>query len=99
MDVIFQNVGKQLQKIAKNLFFGMSIGSIIGLGITLIRNDEDWGWWVIIFGPLICYLLSLLLYGFGVIVENAENAIHAKGVALSDASPTLSSPVDQQEQE
>lgn len=77
LDKLYQNVGKLLQRLAKGAFVVETIASII-CGIAFVVEPDDtpmlWiGIAMIFLGWFVAFALSLPLYGFGILVEKAEN--------------------------
>ncbi len=70
---MFDNVGKSIKFASKILFYVLLAIAIVG-GIVLFFDKNLWwlGIVVIILGSFFSYIISLGLYGYGEIVENAE---------------------------
>lgn len=73
---MFENVGEKLKKFAKILFVLAVIGDIICAFIFGIETDyyrdgvlNDMFWIFLLIGPIVSYLQSMILYGFGELVE------------------------------
>ncbi|MBE6807389.1 MAG: hypothetical protein E7527_05210 [Ruminococcaceae bacterium] len=70
---MFKNVGRTIKKVAKWVF-AIQCFVVLVVGFELMRQDDDlagWGLLLWIVGPLVAWLSSLLLYGFGEIVDTA----------------------------
>ena len=70
----FDNVGKKIKDIAQGAFVIEAISAIIS-GIVLMSEDDDFillGILLIFAGPIVAWILSLPLYGFGQLVENSD---------------------------
>ncbi len=68
---MFENIGGKLKILAK-LFTGTSIiGSIsAGIYLTVTERIQLWMGVALLIGvPLVCWILSALLYGFGELIE------------------------------
>ena len=73
LNKLYVNIGGKIKDWAKWIFVTESIAAIIG-GICLIADWEELlGIMTIIFGPVVAYVSSWILYAFGEIVED----IHA----------------------
>ena len=72
---MFENVGGKIQTAAKVVFWILCIIDVgAGIAIAAILLDEfiAIGIALAVLGPLGAWLISLLVYGFGEIVEEAE---------------------------
>ena len=67
---MFNNIGGTIKGFAKFLTWVGIIASII-VGIKLVKNENAYGFLVIIGGILISWMSSWLLYAFGELVENS----------------------------
>lgn len=68
---MYDDIGEKIKNLAKATFFVEAIASII-TGILFIFSDADWffiGIITIIFGPLVAWVSSWLLYGFGELID------------------------------
>ena len=72
---LYENIGGKIKSLAKWMFIVEEIGSIIfGFICLLIWGFE--AWWallIIVFGPVVAWVSSWILYAFGELVED----IHA----------------------
>ncbi len=74
---MFDNVGRQIKSFAKVLFYLGVVGSFIGGLVLLAMGSEAWeggtfiiaGLLLIVVGTLVSWISSLLLYGFGELIE------------------------------
>lgn len=74
---MFHDPGHKLQGVAMALFVLEMLTSVfIGLKLISINpQDAIWGLLIIIFGIVIAWISSLVIYGFGeLIVRNAQTA-------------------------
>jgi len=75
MESLYGNVGKKIKKLAFVDVLIFSIGSIFfGLAITFVSNNDIGiiiGLLIVIIGPLVSFISSLTLYGFGELIEKA----------------------------
>lgn len=75
-DKLSGDIGRGIKVLAIVSFYVLTIASIV-LGIILIAaNDglED-GWWalfIIFFGPIVAFILYVILFGFGELVEDTH---------------------------
>ena len=70
----YSNIGDKIKNLAQVLFV---LGAIvdISLGIILMGTDEDliiFGLLLILLGPVVTWVSSWLLYGFGQLIENSD---------------------------
>ena len=70
----YENIGDKIKGLAQMAFVVEAIAAVI-TGIALMATDEDlilYGLLVLIVGPIIAWVSSWLLYGFGQLVENSD---------------------------
>jgi len=90
----YDNIGEKIKGLAKAFFFIGAIAAVFA-GIFLMSDSEDtvlWGLLMIIAGPIISWVSSWLLYGFGQLIENSdiitdnsdEIAAHIEHIATRD---------------
>ena len=68
---MFDNIGGKIKGLAKAVFIVEAIAAVIA-GIALIASDEDLipiGLLVLFIGPIVAWVSSWLLYGFGEIID------------------------------
>lgn len=68
---MYDNIGGKIKGLAKALFIVAAIAEVI-TGIALMASDEElivYGLLVMVVGPIIAWVSSWLLYGFGEIIE------------------------------
>ena len=71
---MFDNIGDKIKGLAQMVFVVEAIAAVI-TGIALMASDEDlilYGLLVLIAGPIIAWVSSWLLYGFGQLIENSD---------------------------
>lgn len=71
---MYDNIGNKIKGLAKAVFVIETIMSVIA-GFILLTIDEDLsliGFFLMIVGPLVSWLSSLLLYGFGELIDKAN---------------------------
>ena len=72
--VFFTNCGKTFKVIAKTMCYLGFIGSAI-CGIAMMVNGDEWviiGLVIAVFGGIVVWLMSLIPYAIGTVVENSE---------------------------
>ena len=91
----YENIGNKIKSLAMTLFFVEAIAEIV-TGFALMIADEDlifYGFLIIVIGPIVAWVSSWLLYGFGQLIENSDiiaaeynrkNEKHEKVVAKSN---------------
>lgn len=70
----YENIGDKIKGLAHLIFVVEAIAAVI-TGIALIFSDEDmilYGLLVIVIGPIMAWVSSWLLYGFGQLIENSD---------------------------
>ena len=68
---MYDNIGGQIKGLAKAVFIVEAIAAVI-TGIALMASDEDMipiGLLVMVVGPLVAWVSSWLLYGFGELID------------------------------
>ena len=72
---MYNNIGKKIKGLALGFFIVEALAAIIG-AIALIADDEDLipiGLLMIIFGPLVAWVSSWMLYGFGELIDKTSD--------------------------
>ncbi len=72
---MYDNIGGKIKGLAKVLFIVTAIAEVI-TGIALMATDEDlilYGFLVMIVGPIVAWVSSWLLYGFGELIDKASD--------------------------
>jgi len=70
---MYDNIGGKIKVLAKVTFIVEAIAAVI-TGIALMASDEDMipvGLLVMVVGPIVAWVSSWLLYGFGELVDKA----------------------------
>ena len=92
----YDNIGGKIKGWAKWIFAIEAIAAVIS-GFVLMAQDEDMiliGLLVVVFGSIVAWVSSWLLYGYGQLIENSDiiaeeynrkNEKHEKDVAKSNA--------------
>ncbi len=92
----YDNIGGKIKSWAKWIFAVEAIAAVVG-GFIIVDQDEDMillGLLVVVFGPIVAWVSSWLLYGFGQLIENSDiiaeeynrkNEKHEKVVAKNNA--------------
>lgn len=68
---MYENVGRKIKSLAKAVFVVEAIIAVI-TGIILMSIDNNlslFGFLILVIGPLASWLSSLLLYGFGELID------------------------------
>lgn len=98
LDMVFQNIGSKIKTLAKIVLVGGVFISILLAVIQLATADDAYfedaakelGFVLLIGGPIASYISSILIYGFGQLVENtskrAENGCSTASVENSKLS-------------
>ncbi len=70
----YDNIGEKIKDWAKWVFAVEAIAAVI-IGIVLISQDEDLllvGLLVMVLGPIVAWVSSWILYGYGQLIENSD---------------------------
>ena len=65
---MYDNIGRKIKGLAKAFFILEATAAIIA-GIVLMANDEGIGLLVLILGPVVAWVSTWLLYGFGELID------------------------------
>lgn len=81
-----ESIGSKIKSVASVMFWLNIIVSVL-LGIRIIFNESGKNLWLggilfIVSGALFSYLSSLLVYGFGKLIENTEELLAVKEILL-----------------
>jgi len=90
---MYKNIGKKIKTLAKVLaWIGIMLSVLFGLALILLDEGETQttvaGVFYILLGPVISWLGSLMMYGFGQLVDNSDriaNQIAPKAPARKTA--------------
>ena len=72
---MYDNIGGKIKGLAKASFIVAAIAEVI-TGIALMATDEDlilYGFLVMVVGPIVAWVSSWLLYGFGELIDKASD--------------------------
>ena len=72
---MYDNIGGKIKGLAKASFIVAAIAVVI-TGIALMAADEDlilYGLLVMVVGPIVAWVSSWLLYGFGELIDKASD--------------------------
>ena len=70
---MYDNIGKKIKGLAKAAFIVETIGVIIS-ALVMMAEDEDMipaAFCMILIGPLVAWVASWMLYGFGELIDKA----------------------------
>ena len=71
-DRLYENIGSKIKTLAIAFFIVQAIGAIVTGIILLIDGGFEYNWWaifIILLGPVVAFVDSWLLYGFGEIID------------------------------
>lgn len=68
---MFADVGKTIKKIALAAFVILCVGAFVGGIVLMVEERVGWGFLTWIVGPMIAFVSSCLIYGFGEVVDTA----------------------------
>ena len=84
---MFDNIGSKIKTVATTLT-ALGITLSVLAGIVILCEGDASGLFVIIFGSLLSWLGSFLLYGFGQLVENSDRMVELlEEIAPEPATP------------
>ena len=69
---MYDNIGSKIKTLAKASFAIVAIASIVG-GLALLDGTDGWSLVLVFVGPLMAWISSLALYGFGELIETVSN--------------------------
>ena len=79
---MYDNIGGKIKGLAKATFIVEAIAAII-VGIVLWVETEEWWCALILFcGPIVAWVSSWLLYGFGEIIDKLCDIEHNTGMIM-----------------
>ena len=79
---MYDNIGGKIKGLAKATFIVEAIAAII-VGISLWVETEEWWCALILFcGPIVAWVSSWLLYGFGEIIDKLSIAEEENAVII-----------------
>ena len=100
-DDLYSNIGRKIKILAKVIAFMGTIGCIICGCIFAFLKILSLSLFCIIGGPLLSWISSFTLYGFGVLVENSEKSVNSKQKTKNDKATSsktdISSTIDHTE--
>lgn len=90
-DFLYEDIGGKIKRMAKWTFIIEAIASII-TGIVLAIDEYEGGYLLIcIFGPIVAWVSSWILYAFGELVEDVH-AIRNKECLAEQKTPSITIP-------
>ena len=91
MNKLFNNSGKKIKILSNILFFLISLVGII-LGIALSADTDEFFSIFIFIAPLVGWVISLFVYGYGEIIERIckmEQKISCNGNQNIETQPSM----------
>ncbi len=73
LDKLYENIGKKIKTWAKWIFIVEAISAIVTGFVFLIDIGFEYGWWslfIIIFGPIVAFISTWILYAYGQIADD-----------------------------
>ena len=65
---MYDNIGEKIKSLAKSTFIVEAIAAVIA-GLVLLSYGEWWGVLILLCGPIVAWVSSWLLYGFGELID------------------------------
>ena len=81
---LYANIGRKIKNLAVASFIVEAVGAIVTGLIFLVDSGLEDGWWaifIILFGPIVAFVGSWMLYGFGEIIEKISDIERNTGLA------------------
>jgi hypothetical protein len=69
---MYDNIASKIKALAQISFAIVAIASIV-LGIALLNGTYGWSLVIVVVGPLMAWISSLFLYGFGELIERTAS--------------------------
>ncbi len=66
---MYENIGRKIKGLAMFFFIVVAIAAVIVGIVCMVDDAVAIGWLVILFGSIVAYVSSWVLYGFGEIVD------------------------------
>ena len=88
---MYDNIGRKIKGLAKAIFIAQGISMAI-TGIVLMCIDEDlilYGVLTLILGPVLAWISSWLLYGFGELIDKVSNIERNTHDEVNETAPSL----------
>ncbi len=85
---MFENIGSKIKTLAKIIFWIEVAGAVIG-GISVAGIDEEFillAFLIWIAGPLLAWVSSWFVYGYGQLIENSDTLVALKTDELSNGN-------------
>jgi hypothetical protein len=87
---MYNNIGNKIKTFAKISFYVMAI-LLFTTGLVLLIDTEAWPYAILmVFGPIVSWISSWMLYAYGELVERAtsiDSGINEINTKLSQAHP------------
>lgn len=93
---MYDFIGDKIKGLAKAIFFVEAIAAII-TGIALLLNEEPLiGILILVLGPIVAWVSSWLLYGFGQLIDNSDTLVTLIGKQLDQTENNSKSKTNSQ---
>lgn len=79
---MYENIGGKIKGLAQSIFIIETIGAIVTGIILLLLNRIFLGLLVLFSGPIIAWVSSWLMYGFGQLIDNSDMLVTFLGKQL-----------------
>ena len=79
---MYDNIGGKIKGLAKATFIVEAIAAIIVGIVLLVETDEWWCALILFCGPIVAWVSSWLLYGFGEIIDELCDIEHNTGMIM-----------------
>jgi hypothetical protein len=71
MESLYENIGGKIKRMAYIIFWVFAIVSVVG-GLVVLSESPIAGIVIMIVGPLVAWISTFLLYGFGELIESNQ---------------------------
>ena len=78
---MYDFIGDKIKGLAKAIFIVEAIGAIT-TGVILLFNGILWGLLILFLGPIVAWVSSWLIYGFGQLIDNSDILVAFSGKQL-----------------
>jgi hypothetical protein len=81
---MYQNIGKKIKFFAILIFVLQVIGALVGCAILFLEELILFALLTLVSGPIFAYFISILIYGYGELIENTSD------ISLSNSATAIS---------
>lgn len=82
---MYDKIGEKIRSLAIWTFIVEALASIIAGWVFAIEGEEWYGWVILILGPLVAWVGSWILYGFGEIIVKVTEIEHNTNITYQSS--------------